>query len=136
MKPNRCSLLVLGLAFAVGPASAQTSSIALDGTLEQVAPAQQSTVTLTSNATSEVSLEAGKTAYFNSCVFCHGADGSGGHGGPAFTAGLSAETIQRTVAGGRNQMPAFGGFLDAAAIANVSAWVRELTRSAEGKRPK
>jgi mono/diheme cytochrome c family protein len=81
----------------------------------------------------EVNLEAGKTAYFNSCVFCHGADGTGGHGGPAFTAGLSAEMIQRTVSGGRNQMPAFGSFLDDAAIANVSAWVRELARSAEAK---
>ena len=108
---------------------------ALDGTLEQVPPAQQSTRSLTSNANIEVNIDAGKTAYFNSCVFCHGADGTGGHGGPAFSAGLSADTIQRTVSGGRNQMPAFGGFLDDAAIANVSAWVRELARRAEGKQP-
>jgi mono/diheme cytochrome c family protein len=37
------------------------------------------------------------------------------------------------VAGGRNQMPAFGSFLDAAAIANVSAYVLELARRAESK---
>jgi len=43
------------------------------------------------------------------------------------------ETIQLTVSGGRNQMPAFGRFLDDAAIANVSAWVRELARGAEAK---
>ena len=98
-------------------------------------PAQQSTPRLTSNANIEVSLEAGETAYFNSCVFCHGADGTGGHGGPAFTAGLSADTIQRIVSGGRNQMPAFGNFLDEAAVANVSAWVRELARRAEEKQP-
>ena len=58
---------------------------------------------------------------------------TGGHGGPAFTTGLSAETIQHTVSGGRNQMPAFGSFLDDAAIANVSAWVLELVRNAEAK---
>jgi len=107
----------------------------LGGTVEEVPPAQ-STTRLTSNATTEVNLEAGKTAYFNTCVFCHGADGTGGHGGPAFTTALSADTIQRTVAGGRNQMPAFGSFLDDAAIANVSAWVRELALRAEGKQSK
>ncbi len=96
--------------------------------------AQQPTLRLTSNANIEVNLEAGKTAYFNSCVFCHGADGTGGHGGPPFTTALSTDTIQRTVAGGRNQMPAFGGFLDEADVANVSAWVRELAQHAEGKK--
>jgi quinohemoprotein ethanol dehydrogenase len=116
-----------------GPRGDSVWLFALDGALEQVAPAQQSAVRLTSNANGELNLEAGKTAYFNSCVFCHGADGTGGHGGPAFTAGLSAETIQLTVAGGRNQMPAFGSFLDEAAIVNVSAWVRELARSAAAK---
>jgi len=80
-----------------------------------------------------VNIEAGKTAYFNSCVFCHGADGTGGHGGPAFSGRLSADTIQRTVSVGRNQMPAFGSFLDETAIANVAAWVRELAQRAEGK---
>jgi mono/diheme cytochrome c family protein len=114
-----------------GPRGDSVWLFALDGALEQVAPAQESTARLTSNVSTEVNLEAGKTAYFNSCVFCHGADGTGGHGGPAFTTGLSAETIRRTVSGGRNQMPAFGSFLDDAAIANVSAWVRELVRNAE-----
>jgi len=118
-----------------GPRGDSVWLFALDGALEQVPPAQQSTVKLTSNANIEVNMEAGKTAYFNSCVFCHGADGTGGHGGPAFSTGLSADTIQRTVSGGRNQMPAFGSFLDEAAIANVSAWVRELTQRAEGKKP-
>jgi len=78
-------------------------------------------------------LEAGRAAFVNSCVFCHGADGTGGHGGPAFTTALSVEDARRTVAGGRNQMPAFGSFLDAAAIANVSAYVLELARRAENK---
>ena len=54
---------------------------------------------------------------------------------PGVHAGLSADTIQRIVSGGRNQMPAFGNFLDEAAVANVSAWVRELARRAEEKQP-
>jgi hypothetical protein len=32
-------------------------------------------------------------------------------------------------------MPAFGGFLDEAAVAAVSAWVLELARRAEGRQP-
>jgi alcohol dehydrogenase (cytochrome c) len=105
----------------------------LAGTLGE-APSAQSAPKVTSNTNVEVNIEAGRTAYFNSCVFCHGADGTGGHGGPAFTTALSADTIQRTVSGGRNQMPAFGSFLDEAAIANVSAWVRELARRAADKK--
>jgi len=105
----------------------------LGGTLEEVAPAQQPAAQITSNVDAPVNLDAGRAAFVNSCVFCHGADGRGGHGGPAFTTALAPDEIQRTVAGGRNQMPAFGGFLDAAAVANVSAWVLELARRAEQK---
>jgi quinohemoprotein ethanol dehydrogenase len=103
---------------------------ALGGTLDPVVPAaQRSAPLVTSNG--EANLDAGRTAFVNSCVFCHGADGTGGHGGPAFTTARTAEEVQRIVAGGGNTMPAFGGFLDAAAIANVSAWVVELARRAE-----
>jgi quinohemoprotein ethanol dehydrogenase len=119
-----------------GPRGDSVWLFSLDGTLSQVPPAQPAARMLTSNANVDVDIEAGKTAYFNSCVFCHGADGTGGHGGPAFSTGLTADTIQRTVSGGRNQMPAFGSFLDEAAIANVSAWVRELTQRAEVKSPR
>ena len=113
-----------------GPRGDSVWLFSLDGTLEQVPPAQQSAVRLSSNASTEVNIEAGKTAYFNSCVFCHGADGKGGHGGPAFSAGLTVDTIERTVAGGRNQMPAFGSFLNDTTIANLAAWVHELAQRA------
>jgi quinohemoprotein ethanol dehydrogenase len=115
-----------------GPHGDSVWLFSLEGTLDPVPPASQTTAPrLTSNA--EVNLDAGRTAFFNSCVFCHGADGTGGHGGPAFTTARSAEEIQRIVAGGGNAMPPFGGFLDAAAIANVSAWVQELARRAEAQ---
>ncbi|HZL92324.1 MAG TPA: PQQ-binding-like beta-propeller repeat protein, partial [Vicinamibacterales bacterium] len=104
----------------------------LSGTLDEVAEAtQQSTSRASSNSSAAVSLEGGRAAYVNSCVFCHGADGTGGHGGPAFTSERSADEIQRIVSAGRNLMPAFGNFLDEAAVANVSAWVLELARRAE-----
>jgi mono/diheme cytochrome c family protein len=92
---------------------------------------QQPAAQVSSSVDTPVSLEAGRAAFVNSCVFCHGADGTGGHGGPAFTAALSAAEIRRIVSAGRNQMPAFGTFLDESAVANVSAWVVELARRAE-----
>jgi quinohemoprotein ethanol dehydrogenase len=115
-----------------GPHGDSVWLFSLEGTLDPVPPASQTAAPrLTSNA--EVNLDAGRTAFFNSCVFCHGADGTGGHGGPAFTTARTADEIQRIVASGGNAMPPFGGFLDAAAIANVSAWVQELARRAEAQ---
>ena len=108
----------------------------LSGTLDEVAEATQQSITRASGSSNaEVSLESGRAAYVNSCVFCHGADGTGGHGGPAFTTALGTDDIQRIVSTGRNLMPAFGSFLDEAAIANVSAWVSELARRTEEKQP-
>ena len=118
-----------------GPRGDSVWLFSLEGTLDEVAPAQQPAAQITSNVDAPVNLDAGRAAFVNSCVFCHGADGKGGHGGPAFTPALSPDEIRRTVAGGRNQMPAFGGFLDDAAVANVSAWVVELARRAEQQDP-
>jgi alcohol dehydrogenase (cytochrome c) len=117
-----------------GPHGDSVWLFSLDGTLDEVAPAaREPAAEVSSNVDAPVSLDAGRAAFVNSCVFCHGADGTGGHGGPAFTTALSAAEIRRTVAGGRNQMPPFGTFLDEAAVANVSAWVLELARRAEAK---
>ena len=69
--------------------------------------------------------------YGNSCVFCHGAEGTGGHAGPPFSTARSTEDVQRIVSVGGNVTPAFGNTLDASQIANVSAWVFELARRAE-----
>jgi alcohol dehydrogenase (cytochrome c) len=117
-----------------GPHGDSVWLFSLDGTLGQVAPAaQQPVAQVSSNVDTPISLDAGRAAFVNSCVFCHGADGTGGHGGPAFTTALSAAEIRRTVSAGRNQMPAFGTLLDESAVANVSAWVVELARRAEEK---
>jgi alcohol dehydrogenase (cytochrome c) len=104
----------------------------LSGALEEVAPAtQQPTLESPSSGNVEISLDAGRAAYANSCVFCHGADGTGGHGGPAFSTARSMSEIQRIVSAGGNTMPAFGAFLGDSDIANVSAWILELARRAE-----
>jgi mono/diheme cytochrome c family protein len=104
----------------------------LGGTLEQVAPDAPQPVRPTPvTSSAEVSLENGMATYGNSCVFCHGAEGTGGHGGPPFSAARSVDEIRRVVTDGRNAMPPFNTTLDAAQIANVSAWVAELARRAE-----
>lgn len=107
----------------------------LSGTLEEVPPAaQQPMHEMLSSEPAEISLDDGMAAYARACVFCHGADGTGGHGGPGFSAELTASEIQRIVAGGSNTMPSFGMSLDDSAIANVSAWVIELVQRAERNR--
>jgi alcohol dehydrogenase (cytochrome c) len=101
----------------------------LSGTLEEVpSAAQQPMREVLSSEPSEVSLDVGMAAYARACVFCHGADGAGGHGGPAFSAELTASEIQRIVASGSNTMPSFGMSFNYSDIANVSAWVIELVQ--------
>jgi alcohol dehydrogenase (cytochrome c) len=77
-----------------------------------------------------VTAQAGMATYRNSCIFCHGADGTGGHGGPAFSTAQSIAEIQAIVSAGGNTMPPFGNTLNATQIASVSAWVRELAERA------
>jgi alcohol dehydrogenase (cytochrome c) len=109
----------------------------LSGTLEEVPPATRQPIRETlSSEPAEVSLDDGMTTYARACVFCHGADGTGGHGGPAFSADLTASEIQRMVAGGSNTMPSFGTSFDNSAIANVSAWVIELVQRAGDAQPR
>jgi quinohemoprotein ethanol dehydrogenase len=101
----------------------------LGGTLEEVSPATQQPIPeFSSSGDTEIDLDAGMAAYQNSCVFCHGADGTGGHGGPPFSTARSRDEIQRIVSAGGNTMPAFGSLLSDSDIANLSAWVLELAQ--------
>jgi quinohemoprotein ethanol dehydrogenase len=109
----------------------------LAGALGPVAPAAQRPASVTSsNGPAEINLEAGRAAYTNSCVFCHGVDGTGGHGGPAFGAQRTASDIERIVADGGTSMPAFGSVLSDADRANVAAWVLELVRRTPEAQPR
>ena len=115
-----------------GPRGDSVWLFSLGGTLEQAVPdAPQPRPDPLVTSTTAISLEVGMATYGNSCVFCHGAAGTGGHGGPPFSTARSTEEIQRIVSVGGNVMPAFGNTLNASQIANVSAWVLELARRAE-----
>ena len=55
---------------------------------------------------------AGKVVYETACVFCHGEQGEGGHGGgKALKDSVNADVIVQTVSEGRNAMPPFGAAL-------------------------
>ena len=54
-------------------------------------------------------LEHGRTLFSQTCVACHGGDGTGGvHGAPLTTTTLSLAELMATIGNGREQMPAFG----------------------------
>jgi mono/diheme cytochrome c family protein len=68
----------------------------------------------------------GATVYQAACVYCHGEEGTGGHGGgPTLANATSLGAFVQTVSEGRNAMPAFGAALSAEQIRDVSAYVTE-----------
>jgi quinohemoprotein ethanol dehydrogenase len=137
------------LAFSAGSAllgSARGDSVwlfALDGTLppvqagtpvsrETAAPAPAGAATpAVAAATAAVArvaaanVAAGKRLYEQACVFCHGADGKGDHGGAPLVAARDLEAAMQTVTAGRNSMPAFRSSFTPEQIRDVSAYVVE-----------
>ena len=70
--------------------------------------------------------ERGQLVYTQICASCHGAEGNGGHGGPALTgSSLDADAVAATIVNGRNTMPALGQLqlLSAQQIGDVTAYV-------------
>jgi quinohemoprotein ethanol dehydrogenase len=67
---------------------------------------------------------AGKVVYQTACVFCHGEQGEGGHGGgKSLTASVNADVIVQLVSEGRNAMPPLAGSLSPEQIRDVAAYV-------------
>jgi alcohol dehydrogenase (cytochrome c) len=97
----------------------------LDGEIEPVTPGQYAPA-LSSVAEGPSDLAAGATLYGTICATCHGVDGTGGHGGPAFAAELARADIQQMVIAGRNEMPAFGTSLSGEQIRDVSAHLETM----------
>jgi alcohol dehydrogenase (cytochrome c) len=101
---------------------------ALDGTLDPVASGGRSP-TLGPGiglAPAPADVANGKIVYAATCVFCHGEEATGGHGGgPTLANATNAAAIAAVVTEGRNAMPALGGALTDAQIRDVSAYVMQ-----------
>ena len=98
---------------------------ALDGTLDAVEPA--STVMMFPREAEGIAdLANGLEVYGAACTFCHGEDGTGGHGGgPTLREMRTVGTVIQTVSEGRNDMPAFGAALTPEQIRDVATYVIE-----------
>jgi alcohol dehydrogenase (cytochrome c) len=72
------------------------------------------------------SAAAGKAVFADNCSTCHGAQGTGGNGGPDLTKLPAAKNLQRVIAqvtNGSGGMPAFKGTLTSAQIRDVATFV-------------
>jgi alcohol dehydrogenase (cytochrome c) len=99
---------------------------ALDGTLEPVPPGG-SLLTFSPGAGGGTpNVANGETVFKTACVFCHGEQGEGGHGGgPTLQQLRSAAVVLQVASEGRNAMPAFGASLTPEQIRDVAAFVIE-----------
>jgi alcohol dehydrogenase (cytochrome c) len=96
---------------------------ALDGTLDAVPPAT-TVMSFPREAEGVADLDNGRTVYDAACGFCHGEDGTGGHGGgPTLVDMRSVGAVIQRVNEGQNDMPAFGAALTPEQIRDVSAHV-------------
>ncbi len=97
----------------------------LDGELEP-APEPNAVMLLTEAAEGEADLISGAEVYNTACLFCHGEEAEGGHGGgPSLQALASVGAATMTVTEGRNDMPPFAATLTPEQIRDVVAFVIE-----------
>jgi alcohol dehydrogenase (cytochrome c) len=104
---------------------------ALDGTLPSLPRGSADPPTRTAN-TPPVAVPAGRVAdlahgrelYSQTCVACHGSDGTGGiHGAPLKTTTLDLAALMTTIASGRDAMPAFGRAYRPEDLHDVAAYI-------------
>ncbi len=71
----------------------------------------------------------GRELYSQTCIACHGSDGTGGvHGAPLKTTQLSLEELMTTIGNGRDQMPAFERAYKPEDLHDVAAFILEELR--------
>jgi quinohemoprotein ethanol dehydrogenase len=127
------------LAFSAGSAligSPRGDSVwlfGLDGKLppaEPGRPVSRQAATPAPPPADAANIDRGQQLYKQACVFCHGEDGKGEHGGGAPLVSMKdiAATIQ-TVSDGRNNMPPFGATFTAEQILDVSGYVVKVLAS-------
>ena len=104
----------------------------LNGTLNEVpsgpsgggmrGPGAAPTLAVPEDRTADVAN--GRTIYNQSCVYCHGETGEGGHGGGAeLTSALDVQAIMNILSTGRNGMPPFSMVLDSEQAHDVSTYL-------------
>ena len=109
-----------------GPRGDSVWLFGLGGALEE-SPPPDAMLDFTTLSESGADTTAGAAVFGQTCTFCHGPDGAGGHGGPAIGVALSFDDISRTVATGGSEMPGFAATLSPEQIRDVSAYIeREL----------
>lgn len=69
-------------------------------------------------------VDAGELVYVAECADCHGADGTGGDGGPPINHGHGARHTVGQILYGGGTMPAFEGELVDQEVADVNAYVQ------------
>jgi len=121
------------LAFSAGAAllgSARGDSVwlfGLDGTLPPVQPgapvSRQAAAANNGSVRLQADLAAGQRLYQQACVYCHGTDGKGDHGGASLVAITDLAAAMQTVTAGRNAMPPFGASFTPEQIRDVSAYI-------------
>jgi alcohol dehydrogenase (cytochrome c) len=117
-----------GNLFAQSPKGDSVWLFSLDGTLDPVssqasAPVPAATVDGSLADVRNFDPESGRLVYTQTCAFCHGTEGNGGHDGPALNTGLDPESVAATILNGRNRMPAFGPLLTIQEIGDVAAYL-------------
>jgi alcohol dehydrogenase (cytochrome c) len=123
-----------GNLFAGSPKGDSVWLFGLDGTLPP-APAPSAAMLFTREAEGTADPAAGKVVYGNACVFCHGEQGEGGHGGgKTLAAAVGADLIIQIVSEGRNAMPPLGTTLTPEEIRDVAAYVATELPHEEARR--
>ena len=115
-----------GNLFAGSPKGDSVWLFGLDGTLPP-APPPAAAMLFTREAEGTADPAAGKVVYETACVFCHGEQGEGGHGGgKTLKASVNADVIVQTVSEGRNAMPPLAAALSPEQIRDVAAYVATM----------
>jgi quinohemoprotein ethanol dehydrogenase len=115
-----------GNLFAGSPKGDSVWLFGLDGTLPP-APPPGAAMLFTRETEGTADAVAGRAVYETACVFCHGEQGEGGHGGgKTLAAAVNAALIIQTVSEGRNAMPPLGAALTSEQIRDVAAYVATM----------
>jgi mono/diheme cytochrome c family protein len=123
-----------GGAFSGGKRGDGVWAFALDGTLPSLAPAVQAgpgpgggppaAAPPSPESSRPPDLAAGEGLYKQGCVFCHGAEGSGGQGGGPSLLAFPAAYIAATAASGKGTaMPAFRAVYTPDQLRNIAGYI-------------